>query len=103
MSGPGEIAAVDNGDATSLLPFQGSEMDAFHGLALVVLRARRGQSGTIELRRKPPDYPSRSSTSPPANEPLDRRHRGFPKSLMDRRQSSSIATAVLQSRADGRS
>ena len=32
IEGPGEIAAVDNGDATSFEPFQASERKAFNGL-----------------------------------------------------------------------
>ena len=49
VQGPGEIAAVDNGDATSWLPFQGSEMKAFSGQCLVILRARAGVPGEITL------------------------------------------------------
>ena len=33
VTGPAEIIATDNGDATSLLPFQLSERDAYNGLA----------------------------------------------------------------------
>jgi len=50
ISGPGEIAAVDNGDATSFEPFQASEHSAFNGLALVIVRSKPGESGTIMLR-----------------------------------------------------
>ena len=39
LSGPGEIVAVDNGDATSFEPFQAKERNAFNGLALVIVRA----------------------------------------------------------------
>jgi beta-galactosidase len=50
LSGPGEIAAVDNGDETSLAPIQGtSDGSAFNGLALVIVRAQAGQSGRILL------------------------------------------------------
>ena len=49
ISGPGEIVATDNGDATSLVPFQSQERNAFNGLALVVIRAKAGETGTIEL------------------------------------------------------
>lgn len=49
VSGPAEIAAVDNGDPTSWFPFQGSEMRTFGGLCLVILRSRPGESGPIEL------------------------------------------------------
>ncbi len=53
MSGPGEIVAVDNGDATSLEPFQAQERDAFNGLCLVILRST-GQAGTIVLKASSP-------------------------------------------------
>ena len=39
VTGPGEIVAVDNGDATSFEPFQASERKAYNGLALVIVRA----------------------------------------------------------------
>ncbi len=52
VEGPGEIVATDNGDATSLVPFQSPERDAYNGLALVIVRAKPGQTGTIVLKAK---------------------------------------------------
>jgi len=49
VSGPGEIVATDNGDATSFEPFQAPEHNAFNGLALVIVRAKTDQPGTIKL------------------------------------------------------
>ncbi len=50
ISGPGEIAAVDNGDPTSLLPLQNNkDSKAFYGLALVIVRSKPGASGPITL------------------------------------------------------
>src|SRR5947209_8431574 len=49
ISGPGEIMAVDNGDATDHESFQGKERKAYNGLALVIVRAKPGQSGQIKL------------------------------------------------------
>ncbi len=50
ISGPGEIVAVDNGDATSLAPMQGTkDSKAFNGLALVIVRGQPGQAGTVTL------------------------------------------------------
>ena len=49
ISGPGEIVATDNGDPTSFVPFQSHERDAFNGLALVIVRARQGQTGRITV------------------------------------------------------
>ena len=49
IEGPGEIVATDNGDATSFESFQAPERNAYNGLALVIVRARPGQPGTIKL------------------------------------------------------
>ncbi|HWH67957.1 MAG TPA: beta-galactosidase GalB, partial [Candidatus Sulfotelmatobacter sp.] len=48
LSGPGEIVAVDNGDATSFEPFQAKERNAFNGLCLVIIRST-GEPGTLRL------------------------------------------------------
>ncbi len=47
IDGPGEIVATDNGDATSFESFQAPERNAFNGLALVIVRAKAGEPGTI--------------------------------------------------------
>ena len=47
LEGPGEIVAVDNGDATSFEPFQAKERNAYNGLALVIIRSH--QPGRITL------------------------------------------------------
>jgi beta-galactosidase len=49
VTGPGEIVAVDNGDATSFEPFQAAQRKAYNGLALVIVRAKPGQSGRIQV------------------------------------------------------
>ena len=49
ITGPGEIVATDNGDATSFESFQAPEHNAFNGLALVIVRAKAGKPGTIKL------------------------------------------------------
>ena len=48
--GPGEIVAVDNGDATSHESFQSKEHPAYNGLCLVVVRSKAGTPGRISLR-----------------------------------------------------
>lgn len=48
ITGPGEIAGVDNGDATSLDPFQANFRRAYHGKALVILRST-GEPGSFTL------------------------------------------------------
>ena len=50
VTGPGEIVAVDNGDATNLESFQSKERNAFNGLCLVIVRTKVGQAGAIKLK-----------------------------------------------------
>lgn len=50
LTGPGEIIATDNGDATSFESFQAPERKAFNGLALVIIRTKAGASGPLTLR-----------------------------------------------------
>ncbi len=52
IEGPGEIVATDNGDATNLVAFPSKEREAFNGLCLVIVRAKKGESGTIKLTGK---------------------------------------------------
>ncbi len=56
ISGPGEIVAVDNGDATCLEPFKATEHDAFNGLCLAIVRATG--PGEITLTATSPDLKS---------------------------------------------
>jgi beta-galactosidase len=49
VTGPAELVATDNGDATSLVPFQSPERAAFNGLALAIVRTRPGQGGEITV------------------------------------------------------
>ncbi len=50
LTGPGEIVAVDNGDAIDLESFQSKERNAYNGMALVIVRTKKGQRGPIVLR-----------------------------------------------------
>jgi beta-galactosidase len=52
LTGPGEIVAVDNGDATSFEPFQAKERKAYNGLALVIVRTKAGELGAITLKAR---------------------------------------------------
>lgn len=47
--GPGEIIATDNGNATDLSSFQDTDRKAFNGLALAIVKAKRGQRSVITL------------------------------------------------------
>lgn len=49
IAGPGEIVATDNGDAANLDPFPSKERNAFKGLALVIVRAKKGSTGAITV------------------------------------------------------
>lgn len=50
IEGPGEIIATDNGDATSFESFQSRQKHAFNGMALVVVKAKKGMSGNIIVK-----------------------------------------------------
>lgn len=50
VTGPAEIAGVDNGDPTSFASFRAPQREAFNGLALVILRGQRGASGPVVLK-----------------------------------------------------
>ncbi|HZS03585.1 MAG TPA: beta-galactosidase GalB [Blastocatellia bacterium] len=52
ISGPAEIVATDNGDATSHESFQAKERNAWNGLCLVIVRAKAGKAGQIRLRAR---------------------------------------------------
>jgi len=53
VTGPGEVIATDDGDATSFEPFQASAHSAFNGLCLAIIRSTGG-SGTIVLKATSP-------------------------------------------------
>jgi beta-galactosidase len=49
INGPGDLVAVDNGNAASMLPFQRAEVEAFAGKCLAIVQTRNGASGDITL------------------------------------------------------
>jgi beta-galactosidase len=49
ITGPGEIVATDNGDATDLASFQTTDRKAFNGLAMAIVKAKRGERGVITV------------------------------------------------------
>ena len=57
ITGPAEIVATDNGNATSFESFQAKEHDAYNGRCLVVLRATE-LSGPIVLKATSPNLQS---------------------------------------------
>jgi beta-galactosidase len=78
IEGPGEIVAVDNGDATCLESFQSKEYNAFNGLCLVIIRSKAGQAGSIKLKAQSDGLESASTgiLTNPGNYPA-----GVPGSL----------------------
>jgi beta-galactosidase len=52
IEGAGEIVATDNGDATNMVALTSNLRQAFNGLCLVIVRAKAGQKGAIQLTAK---------------------------------------------------
>jgi beta-galactosidase len=50
VDGPGEIAAVGNGNPLSFEPFQADRRQLFYGKALLILRPKEGAGGKISVR-----------------------------------------------------
>ncbi len=57
VTGPGDIIATDNGDATSFESFQAPERRAYNGKCLAIVRTRPGVAGTITLRAEADGLP----------------------------------------------
>jgi beta-galactosidase len=49
VSGAGRIAAVDNGNAATVEPFQADHRKAFNGLALLIVRSKVHEAGSIQV------------------------------------------------------
>lgn len=49
VEGPGEIVATDNGNPMDMTSFASYKREAFNGMALVIVRAKPGQKGSIKL------------------------------------------------------
>lgn len=52
IEGPGEIVATDNGDSYNMESFDSHKRDAFNGMALVIVRSKAGEKGTIVVTAK---------------------------------------------------
>ena len=57
IDGPADIAAVCNGDATSLKSFKGPRIKAFNGQCVLYLRSRAGFSGEVTVTASTPALP----------------------------------------------
>ncbi|HVZ65331.1 MAG TPA: beta-galactosidase GalB [Lacunisphaera sp.] len=62
VTGPAEIAATDNGDATSFESFQSKDRSAYNGMALVIVRTKLGGAGTITLKATAEGLPPAETT-----------------------------------------
>jgi len=62
VSGPGEIVATDNGDATDFNVFSSHEHKAFNGLALVIIKAKHGQTGQVVISAESDKLPFATCT-----------------------------------------
>jgi beta-galactosidase len=54
ITGPATIAAVDNGNAASIEPFQANYRKAFNGLCLLVIKSKKGQKGEVKIEASSP-------------------------------------------------
>lgn len=54
VSGPATIAAVDNGNAASVEPFQANYRKAFNGLCLLVIKSKKGEPGEVKVEASSP-------------------------------------------------
>lgn len=50
VEGAGELVATDNGNPADLVSFASAERKAFSGLALVIVRAKKGSKGVIKVQ-----------------------------------------------------
>lgn len=50
VEGAGEIVSTDNGNAIDFTPFQSHERNAYNGHALVIVKAKKGETGKIVVR-----------------------------------------------------
>ncbi len=49
IAGPATIAAVGNGNAASLEPFQANYRKAFNGLCMLILKSKKGEKGAVTI------------------------------------------------------
>ena len=52
IEGAGEIVATDNGDPADMVAFPSKERKAYSGMALVIVRTKAGENGTITLKAR---------------------------------------------------
>ncbi len=62
ISGPGEIVATDNGDATDFNIFSSHDRKAFNGLSMVIIKSKRGQTGPVVITAETDGLPAVTCT-----------------------------------------
>lgn len=50
INGPGMIAAVGNGNAASIEPYQAHYRKAFNGLCMLIIKSKKGETGEISIK-----------------------------------------------------
>ena len=50
IEGAGEIVSTDNGNPIDFTPFSSHNRQAFNGLALVIVKAKKGETGSIVVK-----------------------------------------------------
>ena len=61
VEGPAEIVGVCNGDATDFTPFQGNKINAYNGMAQVIIRGKRHASGNVTVTGTAQGMPATST------------------------------------------
>lgn len=61
VEGPAEIVGVCNGDATDFTPFQGNKINAYNGMAQVIIRGKRHASGNATVTGTAQGMPATST------------------------------------------
>ncbi len=62
VSGPGEIVATDNGDPTDFNIFSSHDRKAFNGLAMLIIKAKRGHTGPVVITAESDGLPAVTCT-----------------------------------------
>ena len=58
----GEIVVTENGDATDFNIFSSCYSKAFNGLPLVIIKAKRGQTGPVAITAESDSLPAMTCT-----------------------------------------
>ena len=62
IEGPAEIAGVGNGNQLSLEPFQANQRHLFYGKAMLIVRTRPDEAGSIRITAASDGYEPATAT-----------------------------------------